>query len=76
MRIAKWGNSLAVRLPLQLVEELNLKEGDQIDLIKGDSDTFLVHRYDDPAELLRRIRRFRGRMPAGYRFDRDSAHER
>ena len=32
MQVAKWGNSLAVRLPADLVRELGLKEGDQIDL--------------------------------------------
>ena len=36
MQVAKWGNSLAVRLPADLVRELGLKEGDQIDLIKDD----------------------------------------
>lgn len=30
MRIAKWGNSLAVRLPGSVGEALNLKEGDDI----------------------------------------------
>jgi antitoxin MazE len=28
MKVAKWGNSLAVRLPAGLVKELGLKEGD------------------------------------------------
>ena len=36
MQVAKWGNSLAVRLPADLVRELGLKEGDQIDLVKDD----------------------------------------
>ena len=36
MQVAKWGNSLAVRLPAELVRELGLKEGDQIDLVKDD----------------------------------------
>lgn len=30
MQVAKWGNSLAVRLPTAVVEALDLKEGDQI----------------------------------------------
>jgi Antidote-toxin recognition MazE, bacterial antitoxin len=28
MQVAKWGNSLAVRLPATVVEALDLKEGD------------------------------------------------
>jgi antitoxin MazE len=31
MKVAKWGNSLAVRLPADLVRELGLKEGDLVD---------------------------------------------
>ena len=32
MQVAKWGNSLAVRLPAAVVEALDLKEGDEIDI--------------------------------------------
>jgi antitoxin component of MazEF toxin-antitoxin module len=32
MRVAKWGNSLAVRLPAAVVEALRLKEGDEIEI--------------------------------------------
>ena len=35
--IAKWGNSLAIRLPAKLVERMNLKVGDELNIdIKGD----------------------------------------
>ncbi len=30
MRVVKWGNSLAIRLPATVVEVLDLKEGDEI----------------------------------------------
>jgi len=33
MQVAKWGNSLAIRLPAGLVRELGLKEGDQVVLV-------------------------------------------
>ncbi|GHU14474.1 hypothetical protein AGMMS50225_26370 [Betaproteobacteria bacterium] len=32
MRIAKWGNSLVVRLPVALVREMNLHEGEEVEL--------------------------------------------
>ena len=32
MQVSKWGNSLAVRLPVAVVEALQLKEGDNIEL--------------------------------------------
>ena len=76
MRVSKWGNSLAVRLPAGMVEDMQLKEGDEIELINADRDTFIVQRYDDPAAMLQRIRRFRGRLPERFVFDRDDAHAR
>ena len=75
MQVAKWGNSLAVRLPAELVRELGLKEGDQIDLLKDDG-TMLVRRQPRVEEILHELRRFRGRLPAEERMSRDAAHER
>lgn len=76
MRVSKWGNSLAVRLPASMVEEMNLREGDEIELVRSDTVSFIVHRCDDPSVLLERIRRFRGGLPKDFRFDREGAHER
>jgi len=75
MQVAKWGNSLAVRLPAELVRELGLKEGDQIDLAKDDG-TLLVRPLPRAEDILRDLRRFRGRLPAADRLSRDAAHER
>ena len=75
MQVAKWGNSLAVRLPAELVRELGLKEGDQIDLVKYDG-TLKVQRQPRADEVLDRLRRFRGKLPAAERLSRDAAHER
>ena len=36
MQVAKWGNSLAVRLPAVVVEALGLKEGDEIEIHVAD----------------------------------------
>ena len=75
MNVAKWGNSLAVRLPADLVRELGLKEGDQIDLVKDDG-TVKVRRQPRADEVLEGLRRFRGKLPAAQRLSRDDAHER
>ena len=76
MRIEKWGNSLAVRLPAAVVEALELKEGDDIEIrITGRSELELS-RKPDREELLKRLRAFRGRLPADFKFDRDEANAR
>jgi len=74
MQVAKWGNSLAVRLPAELVE-LGLKEGDQIDLVKDDGRV-RVRRLARADEVLTGLRRFRGKLSAAERLSRDDAHER
>ncbi len=76
MQVAKWGNSLAVRLPKAVVEALDLKEGDQIEIRLADARTFEVQRAAAPADLLARLRRYRGRLPEGFEFDRLEAHGR
>lgn len=76
MQVAKWGNSLAVRLPTAVVEALDLKPGDSIDIhVRGDR-SFAIGKAPGAAELLARLRKYRGRLPAAFIFDRVEAHER
>ena len=76
MHVAKWGNSLAVRLPAAVVEALELKEGDEIEIYVADARSFAVARKPGRDELLKRLRAFRGRLPPDFRFDRDQANAR
>jgi antitoxin MazE len=76
MQVSKWGNSLAVRLPAAVVEVLKLEEGDQIEIEVAAARRFIVKRVDGAAELRRRLRAYRGRLPADFRFDRLQANER
>ncbi|MBV0892973.1 AbrB/MazE/SpoVT family DNA-binding domain-containing protein [Paracoccus sp. Z118] len=75
MQVAKWGNSLAVRLPAELVRELGLKEGDQIELERAES-RLAISRRPSAEEVLADLRRFRGRLPAARRLTRDEANTR
>jgi antitoxin MazE len=76
MQVSKWGNSLAVRLPAAVVDALRLKEGDDIEISVTGARAFEISKRAGPAELLARLRRFRGRLPADFRFDRLEANER
>jgi antitoxin MazE len=76
VRVAKWGNSLAVRLPAAVVDALDLKEGDEIEIHVADEREFGVSRKPAREELLKRLRAFRGRLPADFKFDRDAANAR
>jgi antitoxin MazE len=74
MQVAKWGNSLAVRLPASVVDALELKEGDEIEIHVADEREFGVSRKPGREELLERLRAFRGRLPADFKFDREEAN--
>jgi antitoxin MazE len=75
MKVVRWGNSLAVRLPVKLVRELGLAEGDKIELIR-DNDVLRVQRLPRTREVLDSLRQFRVRLPANERLGRDDAHRR
>ena len=60
MQVAKWGNSLAIRLPAAVVEALELKAGDEIEIHVAERRDFGVARKPGREELLKRLRAFRG----------------
>lgn len=76
MQVSRWGNSLAVRLPVAVVEALDLKEGEEIELHVAGKRTLEIARKPGTRELLARLRKYRGRLPADFKFDRLEAHER
>lgn len=76
MQIAKWGNSLAVRLPKKVVEELGLKEGDDIQITPNGKKALTIARDTTRSEALKRLTGTKWEFPAGYKFDREEAHER
>lgn len=76
MQVSKWGNSLAVRLPAGVVEALELKEGDEIEIrIVGDR-SFEVRRDAKAQRAISRLRKLRRPLPLGFIFDREDANAR
>jgi antitoxin MazE len=76
MHVGKWGNSLAVRLPAAVVEVLDLKEGDEIEIHVVDARELAVARRPGREELLKCLRAYRGRLPEDFKFDREEANAR
>ena len=76
MQVSRWGNSLAVRIPSAVVEALDLREGDHIEVrIAGDRQ-FEIGPDRKRAAALERLRALRRPLPEGFCFDRDEANER
>ena len=74
MKVSKWGNSLAVRLPAKLVKEFGIKEGDMVE------QELLILKRSKP-EMAREVAlaamaKAQWKIPANYKFDRDEANAR
>jgi antitoxin MazE len=77
MRVSRWGDSLAVRLPKALVEQLGLKEGDQLDVVGAKDGVIEVETIQDRRRrALERMASRNWTFPDCGRFDRDEANER
>jgi len=77
MQVSKWGNSLAVRLPKALVEELGLKEGDELNVVAARRGTIEVETKEEQRRrALEELASLNWTLPPDYKFDRDEANER
>ncbi len=77
MQVSKWGNSLAIRLPAAVVKVLGLKQGDNVEVTVQGSRSVAMQRGDAASiEILKRLRKYRGTLPADFKFDRLEANAR
>lgn len=76
MKVARWGNSLAVRLPRSVVDALGIEEGDEVQVEASEPGRLIVSRDRSREAVLEEIRAMRVPLPPGYVFDRDEANER
>jgi antitoxin MazE len=76
MQVAKWGNSLAIRIPASVVEALGLRPRDEVEVNVTSRLEFRVRRKPTREEALAGLRAMRGMVPADFVFDRDEANAR
>ena len=76
MQVSKWGNSLAVRLPAAVVEALDLKDGDEIEISIAGKRDFKIARDRSKERALQRHREMKCSFPPDFRFNREEIHER
>ena len=75
MQLAKWGNSLAVRLPSSVVEILNLRAGDDIEIVVATPKLFEIRRPKQIDDFFAQLEAL-PKLPAGFVFSRDDANAR
>jgi antitoxin MazE len=76
MQVCKWGNSLAIRLPASVVQALQLKEGDEIEVHVVGHRAFNVDRDRSRDRAIEDIASFRKTLPPDWKFGRDEANAR
>ena len=64
------------RIPAAVAEALGLRAGDEVEVHVAGAREFALRRKPGREDLLKRLRAFRGRLPADFVFDRDEANER
>jgi antitoxin MazE len=76
VQVSKWGNSLAVRLPKKLVEDLGLVEGDNVNVVSADVETIVIAKDDGQGDFIRRLRDLQTPGPEGFVWNREDANKR
>lgn len=75
MRISKWGNSLAVRIPKDVVKALELDVGDEVEFTRRGPGVLEVSKVSRK-DAIARIRAMAKPLPLGWKFDREEANAR
>ena len=74
MKVAQWGNSLAIRIPAEVAEALNLSVGDEVNVYAANGTNLVIEVPETRAEILARIRSMRRPLPPDWKFDRAEAN--
>lgn len=75
MRVSRWGNSLAVRIPKDIVQALGINEGDEVELTRCAPGVVEVSKLTRE-QAIERIRDLAKPLPPGWKFDREEANAR
>ena len=66
IQISKWGNSLAMRIPAEVVKQIHLKEGDKVEATLSMNGTLIIKpKKLDRKTLAKMARELRGSMKMG-----------
>ena len=76
LKFAKWGNSVAIRVPAEIVAELGISPNEEAQIRVTGEYSFEVTRDRRREEAMERIRKLRVPLPPGFKFDREEAHRR
>jgi antitoxin MazE len=76
LKFAKWGNSIAVRIPAEVVAKLGISPNDDADIRVTGEHSFEVTRDRRREDAIEQLRKLQFVLPDDYVFDREELHER
>jgi antitoxin MazE len=75
VKFAKWGNSIAIRIPAEVVTKLGISPNDEALIKMTGEHSFEITRDRKREEALKRLRELRFVLPEDYVFDRDEIYD-
>jgi len=76
MKFAKWGNSIAVRIPADVVAKLGISPDEEAQIRVTGEHSFEISRDRSRLEAIEAIRKLARPLPPGYKFNRDEIYDR
>jgi antitoxin MazE len=76
MKFAKWGNSIAVRIPAEVVAKLGISPNEEAQIKVTGKFSFEVTRDRRREEAIEKMRKLRFVVPDDYVFNRNEIYDR
>ncbi len=76
LKFAKWGNSIAVRIPAEVVAKLGISPDEDAQIRVTGDHSFEVTRDLRRQDAIEAIRKLARPLPPDYKFNRDEIHDR
>ena len=75
VKVSEWGNSLGIRIPKDVVDALDLKKGDEIEVRLAGERTLEVARDGRRERAIERLRALARPLPPGWKFSREEIYD-
>lgn len=76
MKFAKWGNSLAIRIPADVVAKLGISPDEEAQIRVTGEHSFEISRDRTRQEAIEKMRKLRFVVPDDYVFNRGEIYDR
>lgn len=76
MKFSKWGNSIAFRIPAEVVAKLGISPDEEAQIKVTGENSFEVTRDRRREEAIEAIRKLAVPLPPGYKFNREELYDR